>query len=216
MSLNNIFQIFVPKEKKFFPLFKEQADVLEKGAIYMMEFVKETNPEKRQEIYKSIKQEEKNGDRLVHRIFKELNSSFITPFDREDIQYLASKLDDVLDYINGAANRAVLYRPQNTSAYFVKMAEVVLSMAHELKKAMYELENIKKKPEIFEEVALKIYYLEEEADEIYATFLRDLFENEKNAIELIKQKEIMQALETSTDKAEDVSDSLKAILVKLA
>jgi predicted phosphate transport protein (TIGR00153 family) len=216
MGVNKLFQILVPKEKKFFPLFKELADALAKAADYLVEFIKETDPEKRQDIYKNIKCEEKNGDVVVYRIFKELNSSFITPFDREDIQYLASKLDDVLDYIHGAANRGVLYRPHSTSAYFIKMVELVHTAAYELKNAMYELENIKKKPKIFEEISLNVYKLEESADDVYAMFLRDLFENEKDAIELIKQKEIMSSLETATDKAEDVTDNLKAILVKLA
>jgi uncharacterized protein Yka (UPF0111/DUF47 family) len=218
MGLNNIFQILVPKEKKFFPLFKEQADALEKAADYLIEFMKEPDADKRIDIYKKIKQEEKVGDKLIYQLFKELNSSFITPFDREDIQYLTSELDDVLDYINSAANRAVLYRPHGMSGspYFIKMSELVKSASMELKKAMYELENIKKKPHIFDEISLKIFNLEESADELYAVFLRDIFDNEKDAIELIKQKEIMQALEVSTDKAKNVTDTLRAILVKLA
>ena len=156
MGINNFFQIFVPKEKKFFPLFKEHADALENAANYLVQFISEPDPEKRQDIYKNIKSEEKNGDKLVYRIYKELNSSFITPFDREDIQYLASKIDDVIDYINGAANRAVLYRPRSTSSYFIKMAELVQDIAREIKKAMYELENIKKKPDIFEQISLNV------------------------------------------------------------
>ena len=216
MGISNFFQILVPKEKKFFPLFKELADALVKAADHLVDFMKETDIDKRQEIYKDIKHEEKNGDIVVYRIFKELNSSFITPFDREDIQELASKLDDVIDYINGAANRGVIYRPRHTSAYFTKMCALVQNVAYELKRAMYELENIRKKPDFFDEVYLNVYNIEEAADDLYAEFLRDLFENEKDAIELIKEKEIMSSLETSTDKAEDVTDSLKAILVKLA
>lgn len=216
MGLNNILQFFVPKDRKFFPLFKQHADALTNAADYLVEFFEETDKVKREAIYKRIKGEEKNGDRVVDLIFKELNSSFITPFDREDIQYLTSKIDDIIDYINGSANRGVLYSPRSTSNYFTQMSKLVRAVSYELKIALYELENVTKKGKLFNDVITNVYNLEEEADDLYAAFLRDIFETEKDAIELIKQKDIMQSLENATDKGEDVTDTLKAILVKLA
>lgn len=216
MGLNSIFQILVPQEKKFFPLFKEQVDALTNAANYLVKFMDEDNIDKQQEIYREVKKEEKKGDKQVYQIYQQLNSSFITPFDREDIQYLASRLDDVLDSIHDAVRQSVIYRPVSTPEYFIRMAKLIHTIIGEIKTAIYELENVKKKPEIIEQVTIKVYQLEEDADDLFADFLYDLFHHEKDAIELVKQKDIMYSLETAADKAEDVTDTLRTILVKLA
>lgn len=216
MGLNRIFQTLVPKERKFFPLFKEQVDALCSATDYLIEFINEDNISKQQEIYRNVKKEEKRGDKQVYQIYQELNKSFITPFDREDIQYLASRLDDVLDSIHDAVRQGVIYRPVSIPEYFIRMAKLIHVIVGELKQAIYELENIKKKPEIIEQVTIKVYQLEEDADDLFAEFLHHLFSHEKDAIELIKQKDIMHSLETAADKAEDVTDTLRTILVKLA
>lgn len=216
MGLNQIFQILVPKEKKFFPLFKEQADALSHAADYLVEFMDEDHIPQQQVIYQQVKKEEKAGDAQVYEIYKQLNSSFITPFDREDIQQLASRLDDVLDCIHDAVRQGVIYMPHSTPSYFTRMAKLIQTIVAEIKQAIYELENIKKKPGIIEQVTVNVFRLEEEADDLFAEFLRDLFMHEKDAIELIKLKDIMHSLETAADKAEDVTDTLRTILVKLA
>lgn len=216
MGLNRIFQILVPKEKKFFPLFKAQTDALSHAAGYLVAFANESDTGKQNEIYRRVKEQEKTGDKHVYQIYQELNGSFITPFDREDIQQLASRLDDVLDSIHDAVRQAVIYMPHSTPEHFIRMAKLIQTIVEEIKKAIYELENIKKKPEMIEQVTVRVFQLEEDADDLFADFLRDLFRNEKDAIELIKLKDIMHSLETAADKAEDVTDTLRTILVKLA
>lgn len=216
MGLNRIFQILVPKENKFFPLFKEQVDALSRAVNYLIEFIDEDSPEKRKDIYRKVKKEEKTGDKQVYQIYQQLNSSFITPFDREDIQYLASRLDDMLDCIHDAVRQGVVYQPLSIPENFIRMAKLIQTMVNEIKVAIYDLENIKKKPEIIEQVTIKVYQLEEDADDLFAEFLHDLFIHEKDSIELIKLKDIMHSLETAADKAEDVTDTLRTMLVKLA
>ena len=108
---NTFFSRFTPREPKFFPLLKGIVTIIKSASELMLEFVEKGNAENAAEYYRKIKEEERKGDAISNKIFDELNSTFITPFDREDIHNLASKLDDVTDYINSAAKRIYLYNP---------------------------------------------------------------------------------------------------------
>lgn len=216
MGINRFFQLFIPKESKFFPLLRGQVADLMKAADLLIEFSKSNDHEERKKIYTEIKAAETHCDTLTNQVFDELNTTFITPFDREDIHSLASELDDVLDFINGSTKRAILYQPKEMPDEMLHMAEHIKAGCKCLEIAIRELDKLKKSPKIVKEQCDKLHDIERDADGVYETFLIKLFQENENAIELIKQMEIMQGLETATDKAEEVADIIKTMIVKYA
>lgn len=215
MSLNSIFQFFVPKDKKFFPLFESATSNVVKMAELMLETVSTKDDVRRAELVKEIDKLEHVGDQLSHSIFTELSSNFITPFDREDIHALTSAIDDVADYIHGTSNRIMMYKMTVFGESIVKLSELVLYSAQELDKAVRELKNIKSLRNITDAL-VRINSIENQADYVFDKAVADLFEFEKDALNVIKYKEILSALETATDKAEDAANVIESIIVKYA
>jgi predicted phosphate transport protein (TIGR00153 family) len=215
MSFNTFFQKLVPKDKKFFPMFESQADLIVQAAGKLNEIFLTEDHEKHAVLFKIIKDLENQGDELAHQIFDELDKTFITPFDREDIHQLTSKLDDVLDFINGTSQRIRLYKLRDFPAEFVKFSEVLQQGGMEIRNAVGELYNLKR-PEMIRQACIRINEVENQADDLYHHVISDLFENEKDAIELIKKKEVLQTMERASDRMEDVADVLKTIIIKVA
>ena len=213
---NSFFSKFTPKETKFFPLLKEMADVILVTSDLIIECVENYSHESAIEYAVKIKEQEKKGDVLANHIFNELNLTFITPFDREDIQHLANRLDDVIDRINSSAKRIVLYNPKKMTPSAVQMALQLREGAICIGKAVDELDFFKKNSKKIKEYSIELHKIENAADDIYEHFLIDLFENEKDAIEIIKLKEIMIELEKATDVADQVGKILQTIIVKYA
>jgi len=216
MKISQFVSFLAPKENKFYPLFNRQSDLLLEASEYLLKFASATDWEEREEIYKSIKLCETQADDITHTIFNELNRTFITPFDREDIQLLASKMDDVLDYINSAIKQCVLYKPKVFTHFMDDITALIYQGAVHLHTAFHLLPEIQKSPDKILAACIKVNEIENEADDVYDHFLRELFENEKNAIELVKRKEIFAYLEEATDRAEDVTDVIKSIIIKFA
>lgn len=215
MSLNNIFQYFVPKDKKFFPLFEQAGANLIEMAQLLKEMVNSDDLAKRTEITKKIEDLEHVGDNITHKIHLELGKNFITPFDREDIHSLASSLDDVADFINGASNRIELYKVEKPTLPMIEITDLILEATEHVAKALFELKDLKNIRNITDS-CVRINSVENKADYIFDKAVADLFEFEKDAISLIKQKEVLSAMETATDKCEDVANVLESILVKNA
>jgi uncharacterized protein len=215
MGINTFFQKLVPKDKKFFPMFESQADLIVKAAGMLNEIFLTNDPEKHTELFKGIKDLENQGDEIAHQIFDELDKTFITPFDREDIHQLISTLDDVLDFINGTSQRIRLYKLKDFPAEFVDFSNVIMNGGAEIRNAVGELYNLKR-PEMIRKACIRINEMENQADDLYHHVISDLFEYEKDAIELIKKKEVLQTMERASDRMEDVADVLKTILIKLA
>jgi len=215
MGINTFFQKLVPKDKKFFPMFESQADLIVEAAAKLNEIFSSSDPEKHAELFKAIKDLENRGDDVAHQVFDELDKTFITPFDREDIHQLTSKLDDVLDFINGTSQRIRLYRLKKFPSEFLEFSSVMQDGAVEIRNAVKELYNLKK-PETIRNAVIRINEVENKADDLYHSVISDLFENEKDAIELIKKKEVLQTMERASDRMEDVADVLKTIIIKLA
>src|ERR1700760_781517 len=139
MSLNSIFQYFVPKDKKiFFPLFEQASNNVVVMATVLVETVNSSNPATREELFKQIDKLENKGDEITHQVYLELGKNFITPFDREDIHSLASAIDDVADNIQGAANRMLLYRIDDLNDHIKKLAELILQGSIDMEKAVKE------------------------------------------------------------------------------
>ena len=216
MSLNSIFQYFVPKDKKiFFPLFEQAANNVVIMSDVLVEAVNSANPAAREELFKQIDKLENKGDELTHQIYLELGKNFITPFDREDIHSLATAIDDVADFIQGAANRMSLYRIDDFNEHIRKLCELIQQASIDLEKAVRELKDLRNVRNIADS-CIRINSVENQADYVFDRAVADLFLYETDAIRLIKYKEILAALETATDRCEDAANVMESILVKNA
>ena len=216
MSLNSIFQYFVPKDKKvFFPLFEQAAHNAVAMATMLVETVNSTNPATREELIRQIDKLENKGDELTHQLYLELGKNFITPFDREDIHQLASAIDDVADNIQGAANRMGLYKIDDFNEHIKRLSDLILEGSVELEKAIRNLRDLKNKRNIADS-CIRINSIENQADQVFDRAVADLFLYETDAIRLIKYKEILSSLETATDMCEDAANVMESILVKNA
>ncbi len=216
MSINSIFSIFLPKEDKFFPRFQQVSKNIVEGADLFAQMISETDPAKQNEFYTRIKTLETACDEITQEIFAELNDTFVTPFDREDMHELCDTVDDVMDWINSSAKRTILYQPKSIPNKAMHMAEIILEDAKAINTAFQELKTINKKPDVALAQCEKLHKLEHEGDDVYDNFVKDLFETEDDARELIKIKEIMSCMEEATDRANRVGKTLKTIIVKYA
>jgi len=201
---------FLPRETKFFDLFAELSTAMNEGARLLRGILEDPRDvEARVEEMQAI---EHRGDKAIHAIMTKLNQSFITPFDREDIYHLASSLDDVLDFMNTAATRLVMYKIDQPTAAAAELAGILVLQSEELARGVSLLEKNGKVMQHCDEVNR----LEDEADHVSRKAIGALFEHEKDPIQLIKMKELYEVLETATDKAEDAANVLEAIVLKSA
>jgi uncharacterized protein len=200
----------IPKDEKFFEMFVSMAQNVHAGSGLLLEMME---PEANlPDLAQSIKSLEHKGDRMTHDLITKLNRTFVVPIDREDIYRLSSCIDDILDLIESVARRMVLFKigkPSEPAAQLSQLlhrgtAQVVAAVS-ELKHGMKVIEH-----------CIEINRLEDEADHVYHQVLGQLFESEKDPIELIKWKEIYETLETSVDKCEDAANVIESIVVKNA
>lgn len=206
--------LLFPRDKKFFPLFTQASANLVKTSKVLVDMVNAPQ-EKRREMIKEIEHLEHTGDNITHMIYSELGKNFITPFDREDIHALASAIDDVLDFIHGSAKRIDLYKIHDLPEAVVLLAEIINKGAIELNVAVNQLHNMRDLSAM-KEACVKINSLENHADDVFNMAIARLFEEEKDAVQVIKVKELFQALETATDKCEDAANVIQSIMVKYA
>ena len=200
----------IPREAKFFELLAKLSTSLTAGARLLHAILEDPHDlEKRVAEMQAIEHE---GDRATHAIIAKLNTTFITPFDREDIHRLASSLDDVLDFVNAAAVRLVMYKIAQPPVAAAELARLIVLQAEELAIGVSLLEKNNGVLRHCEE----INRLEDEADKVSRKAIAVLFENEKDPIQLIKMKELYEVLEYATDKAEDAANVLEAIVLKSA
>jgi hypothetical protein len=199
----------LPKDEKFFELFKGHANIVCRASKLLITGLS-TGYEGVCNIGKEMSALEDEGDRIVHSIFGRLRSTFITPFDPEDIQALATSLDNVLDGIDDVTFRIIAYRLNPIPPAVLLLAEKVSSSCSLLSGALEALHT--KKPVI--DFCIEINRLENDADHIERNLLADLFRNETDAIALIRQKEIYELLEATTDRCEDVADVIQNVSVK--
>lgn len=211
----NIFHYFQPKDRKFFPLFERSAANVTATSKMLVELVTTQSPDRRKEVFREIERLEHVGDEITHETFNELSKNFITPFDREDIHDLVAAIDDIVDFIHGAAKRIELYKVETMTPAIVKLSELIQQSSEELEVAVSELKNMRNISKI-KESCVRINSIENHADDIFDMAIAKLFEEEKNAVEVIKMKDILSVLEIATDKAEDAANIISTILVKNA
>jgi hypothetical protein len=198
----------IPKDTSFFRMFSGMSDNLIAGARVLVDLFADYQDVERK--IDEIRRIEHEGDDLTHAILTKLNQTFITPFDREDILQLASKLDDVLDFIHAACARIVMYRITTPPPAAGELARIILMQSQELQKAVSLMQ---KNGDILAH-CVEINRLENEADMVTQDAIARLFDCEKDPINLIKIKELLEFLERATDKAEDVADVLETVVLK--
>ncbi len=213
----NIFaKLLAPKNKIFYELFEQAADNVSKMSKFLIKAVAEADFDKRLNIITQMEDLEHANDDLTHKIFTELGRNFITPFDREDIHYLASALDDIADYIYASAKKINFYRINtSTDTGLQKLTEIIDQSCCEVQKAVAELRDMKNIRQITESL-VKINSLENQADDMFDMSIERLFATENDAKEVIKKREIYQVMESATDKCEDAANVIESIIVKYA
>ena len=201
---------FIPRETKFFELFAELSTAMNEGARLLRSILED--PYDLENRVAQMQAIEHRGDKATHAIISKLNQTFITPFDREDIHRLASSLDDVLDFMNAAATRLIMYKIVEPPVTAAELAGIIVLQTEELARGVSLLE---KNDGVLKHCD-EINRLEDEADRISRKAIGALFEREKDPIQLIKIKELYEVLENATDKAEDAANVLEAIVLKSA
>lgn len=199
------------KEEKFFRIFSQMTVHVLEAAEILQKMVSEPEGEL-QTLASRIKDLEHMGDELTHAVIRELNKTFITPIDREDIHDLSMALDDVLDLIDATAGRIVLFQIRAPIREVPQMAAVLLSQVKEIAAAITKLQD---NDHVIER-CVEINRLENDADRLFQLAIGRLFQDVKDPIDVIKRKEIIESMERATDKAEDVSNVLESIIVKNA
>jgi predicted phosphate transport protein (TIGR00153 family) len=212
MSINSIFQFLVPKDKKFFPLFEEASNNLIELASNLHEAVNLPLKE-REVLFQKIDELEQKGEDITRQTNLELSRNFITPFDREDIHTLITSIDNVADYLHGAASRMRLYQVDKITKSIRRMTEINLEACQNIDSAVKELSNLKNM-NIIKEACARINKLENKSDNVYNKAVFEIFENETDAKNIIKYKEVLSVLESATDKCKSVANILESISVK--
>lgn len=214
-AINSIMKIFLPKDRIFYQLFREVSETSLEMAILLKKMVVEPSFEERGKIVSQLEDLEHKNDDLTHKIFTELSRNFITPFDREDIHYLASAMDDVADYIFASAKKINFYRVDPSHETFSKMADLIVQACESIKIAVTELKDMKNMRQITDAL-VRVNSIENQADDIFDLSIERLFATENDAKEVIKKREIYQVMESATDKCEDAANVIESIIVKYA
>jgi len=205
----------MPKNKIFYELFEKVAGNAAKMGGLLRNIVAEPDFDKRAALILQVEDLEHANDELTHNVFTELGRNFITPFDREDIHYLATSLDDIADYIYAAAKKINFYRVNPDDDGMRQFAVLIEQGAEQVKIAVTALRDMKDMRSITEAL-VKINSIENQADDVFDSSIEHLFDTEPDAKEVIKKREIYQVMEIITDKCEDASNVIESIIIKYA
>lgn len=215
MKLDFLIRKLLPHDDKFYRMFEDASRNMVKAAEALKDLSFAKSLEEREAVVGRIRDFEHEGDAVTHKIFSELNSTFVTPLDREDIHLLASAIDDIVDHIDGSATRFTLYKIKDCPQNMIHLIDVLYLSIAELSKAISLIRDMHQFEEL-QKLFKKVNEYENQADSIFEEAIADLFENEKDPINLIKLKEVYVGLETATDKCEDAANVLEGLLIKHA
>lgn len=203
--------IFLPKDEKFFDHFEELSKKIEAAGKLFLEILDAYDRSHSKVI--TLKELEHEADRITHIIYEKLHKSIITPLDREDIHALANKMDSILDIIEACATRMYLYKVRGPSRELIDLAIILNNAIARVNTITHALRN-RKNSKMIIEVCVEINSLENEGDYIHRQAMARLFEQETDALELIKMKEIFERVEEAIDTCEDVSNIVEGIILK--
>jgi uncharacterized protein Yka (UPF0111/DUF47 family) len=215
MGLNSIGKIFMPKNKVFYELFEQVVETVAEMGTLLKKIVAEPDYDRRGSLITQMEDLEHKNDDHTHRIFTELGRNFITPFDREDVHYLATALDDIADFIYASAKKINFYHVNPNDSGIQKMADLIEHGSMEIRIAVYGLRDMKDLRKMTEAL-VKVNSIENQADDVFDLSIERLFETENDAKEVIKKREIYQVLEIATDKCEDAANVIESIIIKYA
>jgi predicted phosphate transport protein (TIGR00153 family) len=201
----------LPRDERFFDLFTKVAELNVEASQLLTEILKADN-ERRLPLVEAMKRCEHSADEATHEVVQRLDRSFITPLDREDIHMLASRLDDILDIMDGTARRVQIFRPGKAPEGALMIAETITKACNELLTAVRMME--KAKPGEMIPALARVKRLEEDGDAIYHEWLGRLFDGSPDPLAVMKWKEIYDNLEKTLDHAEDVANVLESIAIK--
>jgi hypothetical protein len=214
VKVDAIIRWFMPKEERFHALFTEDTRNLVAAANLFSEIAHSSTLDARQTLGAKLKQVEHDGDTITRRIFDALNSTFITPFDREDIRALTTDLDDILDYLEGMAHALVLFDLEESPEGLRKFSEILAKMVQEIHQVTDMIWDLENAPRIYQSI-VRISDLENEADRLYNSLIADLFRtNGRDPIEILKWKEIYDGLENACDQCKNYTHVIGNIVVK--
>jgi uncharacterized protein Yka (UPF0111/DUF47 family) len=203
-------ELLIPQDRVFFDMFEKQAGVVKEAAWLLVALTEDfTNVKEKRHAIEKL---EHKGDQITHDIYDQLNRTFITPLDPEEISRLASALDEVLDYIDGVAEKMFYYGIDDTDSHMIELAKLIHMSTVEMESAVKGIRSIKD-PRYIEERCIEVNRLENLADDVLAHALMDLFKTD-DAIMIIKLKDIYEHLETATDYCEDVANVLSDIAIR--
>jgi uncharacterized protein Yka (UPF0111/DUF47 family) len=215
MGFLSIKKLFMPKDTIFYSLFEEIADNVHTMGKMLKTIVAEVDFQQREELIDALENQEHINDELTHQIYTELGRNFITPFDREDIHYLASALDDICDYIYSSGKKINFYKVNPNDTGIQKMADLIEQGCQQIRNAVRELRDMRHMRKITDAL-VKVSSIENQADDIFDMSIDKLFDIEPDAREVIKKREIYQAMEIATDKCEDATNIIESIIIKYA
>lgn len=204
-------KFFQSNREKYYELFEELADKLEEGVTLFTEII--GNYAYSEYKVGKLKEIEHEADHITHQVYKRMHRMFLTPMDREDIYLLANKMDSVLDEIESAAVRMYLYRMKAPAPELLKITEILGEAIGKIRRVVFSVRK-KQDAALILSLCVEINTLENEADQLYRAAMVRLFEEEKDAIELIKVKDIIGRIETAVDNCEDVSNIIEGIVLK--
>ena len=214
MRFDRLVQVLLPHDEKFYSFFEESSQNIVKASEVMKKLAV-APPSERAPFVDQMRDLEHEGDSITHKIFAELNATFVTPFDREDIHVLAAAIDDVMDYMDGSAGRFLLYKIGECPKDMVQLIAILHNSIVELHRGVSLLRDLRKADEL-QKILEKVNEFENDADAVFEQAIARLFEQERDPVNIIKLKEIYVGLETATDKCEDAANVLEAILIKHA
>ena len=198
----------IPRDDVFFSMFASLASRATASARLLAELF--ANPGRLAELVTAIKQLEHEADTITHDVIARINRTFVTPIDREDIHLLASRLDDVIDQIDGTARRALMFRIDEVREPAIRMTAILIRSGEAIEGAVTHV----KKPSIVVQMSVKVKQLEEEGDALYHAAVGGLFQGTPDPIQVIKWKELYDTIERALDRCEDVANTLESIALK--
>src|SRR4026209_2662344 len=214
MGLGSILRFFLPHDDKFLEFFEQSADNLRDAANLYAGLARATTHEEMAAAREEIKKLEHVGDKLTHQIFEELNKSFITPFDREDIYSLTKSMDDVLDLMDHVADILLLYRIDKLDDGMVMLLEVTRRAVNDIHKSIHSLRKVDY--DKIREQIISVHALENEGDRLYRHFIGGLYADERDAIRLMKYSSIYNELEQTIDRCADLMNAIESIVLTQA
>jgi predicted phosphate transport protein (TIGR00153 family) len=203
----------IPREEKFFDLFIDSSRNIVKAAHCLQDML--NNWKDREAKLAEITKLEHKGDTIAHQIVSLLHTTFVTPFDRDDIAHLSHTMDDILDFIHSAADFMIIYKVKEPTERAKELAEIIVQATEEVERVVSLLDNRTGLKKVTEH-CVELNRLENRADKIFRSALGELFDTTKNTVYVIKWREIYEHMETATDRCEDVADVLEGVACKHA